>query len=193
MSNHQLYSFRRCPYAIRARLALALMGISVDIIEVKLSNKPKSLLELSAKGTVPVLALSNGQVIDESLDIIDWACQSSRTELYFDKTNELILLNDFEFKQNLDKYKYFERHLEKTQSEHRDACCIYIKIIEDKLSDSTFLMGDDFSLIDIAIMPFIRQFAYVDYDWFDISPFTNVRRWLKDWLANETFNLIMQK
>lgn len=186
-----LYSFRRCPYAIRARLTLALRAIKVNIVEVKLSEKPAKLLALSEKGTVPVLVLPCGQVIDESLDIMIWANQAQAKT--FDKNHELIVLNDTVFKQKLDRYKYFEKFPQQTQEAHKEACYFFLDRLESKLTSSFFIEGESPSLVDVAIMPFIRQFSKVDESWFNQSPYIKIQKWLSFWLNNETFKEIMLK
>ena len=190
-----LYSFRRCPYAIRARLALRLANIDIDIIEVKLSNKPQSMLALSAKGTVPVLHLiSNGQVIDESLDIISWSCEQSSHTMFWDPHHKLLKQNDTSFKKHLDCYKYFEKHPEQSQIAHRQACFDFLSTLEDCLAVSPFLIDKHVSLIDVAVMPFIRQFSKVDDAWWQQqTPFSHLKRWLNDWLDNKVFKHIMRQ
>lgn len=193
--NLQLYSFRRCPYAIRARMALVLSELSVSIIEVKLSNKPQALLELSPKGTVPVFHLvDEGQVIDESIDIISFAHQHMSTQLEWQPNHQLIQQNDDEFKPLLDRYKYFERYPDKTQQEHRQAAYPILNGLEERLQSTSFLLGEKQSLLDIAIMPFIRQFAKSDDTWWKQQIlFPKLKTWLDFYLHSELFIAIMKK
>ena len=194
-SSFALYSFRRCPYAIRARMALALTFLNVDLIEVKLSNKPIDLLNLSPKGTVPVLYwVEENCVIDESIDIMSFAHQKIEPPLYWDPDHLLINLNDIEFKPLLDKYKYFERYPEKTQQEHREATYGFLQILENMLCKHVYLLSDDFNLIDVAIMPFIRQFALTDNAWWhEQILFPKLKIWLNNLTHSELFGQIMQK
>lgn len=200
-----LYSFRRCPYAIRARTALNLCGISTELREVVLKDKPIELLHASAKATVPVIVLPNGEVIDESLDVIDWAIahtQRNIKELTKPLKNKklsshkLIQQNDGQFKYHLDRYKYADRYRDespdKSETDYREKACEFIKTLEEKLANLDFLYGEP-SFIDIAIFPFVRQFAHVDINWWKSSEFENTQRWLNYWLENETFTSIMKK
>ena len=192
-----LYSFRRCPYAIRARLALKAAGVQVRLREVALRSKPDELLATSLKGTVPVLVLGSGEVIAESLEIMRWALeQNDPLGLLRDSPaqDELLALNDGPFKQLLDRYKYSERFPEKSQSEWRDeAVALQIAPLESRLQASSFLLGEQPALVDLALMPFVRQFAGVDPEWFQAAPFPALRRWLEGWLASELFAAVMLK
>jgi len=196
-----LYSFRRCPYAIRARLAVAASGISVELREVVLKNKPQPMLDISPKGTVPVLLLPDGIVLEESRDIIRWALTqsdpmgwqsgASSDELWEAET--LIQENDFVFKQHLDRYKYADRHPEQSQQWYREQGEVTLKKLEQRLSSHRYLTGDRVTVADIAIMPFIRQFASVDRVWFDQSPYPSLRQWLDQWLKTDLFERVMKK
>lgn len=188
-----LYSFRRCPYAIRARLALIIAQVNVQIREVRLSNKPPQMLEASPKGTVPILQLQDGTIIDESLDIISWAHSFNNETMSWQQENELVQMNDNEFKLHLDRYKYFEKHNSLPQSEHRKQCLPFLMLLESKLSLNKYLLGDQAGFVDVAIMPFIRQFSKVDEAWFNSSNFLAVRSWLDSWSNRKVFNLVMQK
>ncbi len=189
-----LYSFRRCPYAMRARLALAKSGQGVELREVSLKDKPVSMLEFSPKGTVPVLVLPDRSVIDESLEIMKWALSHNDPDSWLDKTSmELIDENDSTFKMHLDKYKYFNRHPENDQKHYRQLGEIFIKKLDNLLSDRAFLSGDHMRFVDAAILPFVRQFASVEPEWLGSSPYTNVHRWLETFLDSDLFTQIMKK
>jgi len=190
-----LYSFLRCPYAMRARMALMLNQVTVEIREIILKHKPPSMLLASPKGTVPVL-INEGNVIDESRDIIDFSISQSQSPA-FELPNEqqlaLIDTNDNEFKSNLDRYKYHDRFVEKTQQQHRQAGEVFLQQLEDKLTNSLYLFGDKFSYADIAIFPFIRQFAHVDKSWFEQADYPHLQRWLNAFLISPAFVTVMQK
>lgn len=189
-----LYSFRRCPYAMRARLAISISETQVETREVILSNKPKELLECSAKATVPVLQLMDKTAIDESLDIMAWALEQYDPQSWlpmntFDKeeTKRLIDFNDIEFKQHLDKYKYASRFPEEKMEIYREQGEVFLKLLEDKLCKNGFLINSSATLADMAIFPFIRQFAYVDIDWFEKSEYINIQYWLNGLLESQLF------
>ncbi|MCP5162141.1 MAG: glutathione S-transferase [Hahellaceae bacterium] len=193
-----LYSFRRCPYAIRARMAIAASELSLEIVEVALKNKPPGLLSASPKGTVPVLVLPNHQVIDESLDIMRWALSQNDPENWLTNApatayNTLINKNDKEFKPWLDRYKYADRYPEHDQVFYRAQAEGFIKEWDELLSKHAFLCGRQVSLADIAIFPFVRQFAHTDIDWFNSTRYAGVHRWLRHFLTSERFNHIMEK
>ncbi|HSH98694.1 MAG: glutathione S-transferase [Methylophilaceae bacterium] len=196
-----LYSYRRCPYAMRARMALRYSGIAVEIIEISLRDKPQHLLEVSPKATVPVLVLPDGKVIEQSLAIMQWALLqqdtddwllSNASELAID-ANLLIAENDGTFKQSLDRYKYAVRFPEHSQEEYRQQCEAFVSRLETLLDQHHYLLGNSSSIADIAIFPFIRQFAGVDQAWFLEAPYTRVRAWLNEWLNSALFISIMQK
>ncbi len=189
-----LYTFRRCPYAIRARMAILYSGVTVGLREVVLRDKPLSMLEYSAKGTVPVLVLSSGEVIDESWDVMNWALSQDDPDHW--KTcsdNSLVEENDSVFKQRLDQYKYADRHPEHSAEYYRDQCEIFLQKLESSLVNQTFLMGDQITDVDIAIFPFIRQFAFVDKTWFDQSPYPQLQKWLAYFLVSDLFLKAMIK
>lgn len=189
-----LYSFRRCPYAMRARLGLALSNKSVQLREIILKHKPESMIQASPKGTVPVLIEKNGHVVDESLDIIKWALEGS--ELLLSTTpamHALIQENDESFKGWLDKYKYADRHPEFSEAYYREQGEQFIEKLEEHLSNSTMLFSNEYSFADIAILPFIRQFAFVDINWFNQSSYHNLRNWLTAFIDSELFESIMTK
>ncbi|MFT5320782.1 MAG: glutathione S-transferase [Pseudohongiellaceae bacterium] len=200
MSLPVLYSFRRCPYAIRARMALFNSAIEIDLHEVSLKNKPQAMLDLSSKGTVPVL-LVDDNVIDESLDIMlwalanndpdNWCSQYSETEKKY--AMQLIRQNDTEFKEWLDKYKYADRHPEFSQAYYRQNCEKYLQVLEAALHSNSYLMGEKITLADIAIFPFIRQFSMVDKNWFDHCHYPTLRQWLSKLLGTGLFIRVMAK
>jgi len=192
-----LYSFRRCPYAIRARMVLLHSKIQCEIREVKLSNKPKEMLEISPKGTVPVLLLGDGGVIDESLDVMLWAIEHSDPKNLLDpgkeKVVELIKINDGEFKYAVDRYKYSSFYPEKSMIEYRKMGGFFLKKIESYLEEHKFILGGKVSLADLAIFPFIRQFCRVDIDWFNFSPFKKTKEWILTFEKSKNFTKAMKK
>lgn len=194
-----LYSFRRCPYAMRARLAIAYAEQAVHKIEVELRNKPAEMLALSPKGTVPVLQLSDGTVLEESLDIMLWALGRHDPQQLLPSgqsladTLALIQHNDGEFKHWLDHYKYAIRFPEQPPAYYRTQGEHFLRLLEQRLQQSAYLFGEQVTLGDIAIMPFVRQFAHVDKAWFDKAPYPALQRWLSEWLAADVFAQIMAK
>lgn len=193
-----LYSFRRCPYAMRARLGLLFAGMKVELREVVLKNKPPQMLAISPKGTVPVLQLTDGTVIDESRDIMLWALEQNDSRNLLDKAvrteaDALIDQNDNEFKYWLDRYKYADRHLEMTQEEYRQRGEVFLQQLEKQLEKHAYLLGDDVTVADIVIMPFVRQFAHVDREVFYGLPYPNLQCWLQDWLQHPLFLQAMTK
>ena len=191
-----LYSFRRCPYAIRARMALAVAGMAVELREVLLRDKPAAMLEVSAKGTVPVLQLPDGRVIDESLEVMDWALTQNDPEDWADTsadTEALIAYCDGPFKGWLDKYKYADRHPEQPQGAYRARAEEFLALLEQRLADREFLGGERVTRGDVAVFPFVRQFAGVDPGWWQGAAYPEVRRWLSDWLASQAFTQVMAK
>lgn len=191
-----LYSFRRCPYAMRARLALAYSGIDYEHREILLKNRPDELYALSPKGTVPVLQLNDGTVIDESIDVMKWALAQSDPDCWYtDKIveqNSLIAQNDDEYKKRLDMYKYHERFPEGSYDEFQNAVGEILKVYELILSKSSYLCGDNVTLADMALFPFIRQGAHVDLAWFN-AQFPILSKWLKIFNESELFMSIMKK
>jgi len=196
-----LYSFRRCPYAMRARMALFVNDIPVELREVELKNKPVEMLEASPKATVPILILNDGQVIDESLDIIQWVLAandkngwlSSFSESVKQQMNDLITENDSDFKQHLDHYKYSDRFPEFSQQHYRQQGEKFLQKLNERLNKSSFLFGNSISFADIAIFPFVRQFAFVDKNWFDSSEYQALVSWLSVFLSSDDFSRIMEK
>ena len=193
-----LYSFRRCPYAMRARLGILFAELQVELREITLKNKPPQMLAISPKGTVPVLQLLDGTVIEESREIMIWAlAQQDPQELLHDaalhEANVLIDKNDNEFKHWLDRYKYADRHLEMSQTEYRQKGEVFLQLLEELLTKNPYLLGKGITLADIGIMPFVRQFAHVNRDVFYNLPYPNLQRWLQDWLQHPLFLQAMTK
>jgi len=189
-----LYSFRRCPYAMRARMALWVAGIAVELREVKLAAKPQELLAASPKGTVPVLVLDDETVIDESLAIMRWALALNDPESWLagDDT-ALIAVNDGKFKHHLDRAKYPGRYEEDDGTDHGTEALALLHPLEERLAGSAFLCGSTRSLTDIALFPFIRQFAHIDRKWFAAQPLPRLQEWLERHLASDLFASIMPK
>jgi glutathione S-transferase len=195
-----LYSFRRCPYAMRARLALAVSGIACELREVVLRDKPAELLAASPKGTVPVLVLPNGDVIDQSLDIMRWALQQHDPEQWLQPEHDspaamdaLIAQCDGEFKADLDRYKYPDRYPGTEPQSHRQAGAAYLARLETRLSATPYLFGSRAALADMAIAPFVRQFAHTDATWFRAQPWPALIRWLDNFTDSARFNVVMEK
>ncbi len=197
MAHIILYSYRRCPYAMRARMALQYAGIAVEIREISLRHKPQEMITLSPKATVPVLVLPDKTVIDESLEIMFWALNQQDVDGWLDVdlaiAKDLIKANDGWFKKALDAYKYADRYPEKTQAEHRVAGEVFLEQLERRLEQHGRLCGQLISVADIAIFPFIRQFKGVDSDWFDNAPYVRLNQWLTSLIQSELFNSIMKK
>ena len=188
-----LYSFRRCPYAMRARLALAVSGVRHERREVKLAAKPAEMLEASPKGTVPVLVLPDGTVIDESLDIMHWALRRHDPEGWLERHDPaLIAANDGPFKHDLDRYKYPERHGSDAAA-HRASALEFLGALNERLANQDNLCGASAGLTDAAIFPFVRQFAAVEPEWFNAKPWPNLKGWLARHLASARFSAIMER
>jgi UPF0176 protein len=195
-----LYSFRRCPYAIRARIALDVAGQTVRLREVVLRNKPPCLVEFSPKATVPVLVLPDGTVIDESLEIMNWALSQADPHNWTDPQSNnlktmrsLVAKNDGPFKNHLDRYKYSTRFEDEDPLIHRQAAEEFLEELESILRKSKFLSGSKFGYADAAIAPFIRQFASADREWFDQCERPHLLAWLNDFLADDRFRRCMKK
>lgn len=189
-----LYSFRRCPYAMRARLAIAASGIAVEHREVLLRDKPQAMLDASPKGTVPVMVLRDGTVIEESLDIMLWALSRNDPEGWLDGGDALALIAACErdLKPHLDRYKYAQRFEDADPKAARDAASRYIHRLDGML-EGGFLTGTRVRLADFAILPFIRQFAHVDREWFYAQDWARVSRWLTDFVDSGRFAQVMEK
>lgn len=196
-----LYSFRRCPYAMRARLALAYAGVRLELREVDLNALPASLVELVPDNqTVPVLHLPDGQIIDESWDVLLWAVRRNDPDNWLGEAESCLVeaeqwieMNDYSFKTDLDHYKYADRYPEHPAAYYREEASEFIQELEDQLSQGRYLLGERLSIADIGILPFIRQFALVDKDWFDQAPYPHVQAWLEAFLNSELFAAVMDK
>lgn len=192
-----LYSFRRCPYAMRARLALAASGQSVSLREVVLRDKPSEMIDASPKATVPVLVLRDSTVLEESLDVMNWALAEADPEGWLDADralmDELVAQNDGPFKHHLDRYKYANRYDGAVAEEHRTEASKILLNLDGRLAESEWLCGSRASFADYAILPFVRQFANTDRDWFDAQDWPNLRTWLDRFLASEQFKTVMKK
>jgi len=184
-------------------MALIYAGIRCELREVALADKPAAMLEISPKGTVPVLQLADGEVLEESLEIMLWALKQADQQHWLmpPQTNDMLHLierNDGDFKHHLDRYKYPNRHEETGNSnvyarQHRDAACEFIVQLETQLTATTFLFGNKPALADVAIFPFTRQFAANNPKWFSQAPYPRVQRWLQNWLDSDLFKLAMHK
>jgi len=196
VSEALLYSFRRCPYAMRARLALGYSGVPVRIIEVSLKAKPAEMLALSPKGTVPVLSV-DAQVIDESLAIMQWALAQHDPEDWLLQGDPAVLAliaeNDQVFKHHLNRYKYAERYPEQPMEAHRAEGEVFLQKLEGLLAHRAYLLADHPSLADMALLPFVRQFAHVDREWFAGPPYSGLQRWLDTLLQSPLFIGVMAK
>lgn len=195
MNQHPiLYSFRRCPYAMRARMALWISGITVELREVKLASKPPELIEASQKATVPVLVLTDGTVIDESCDIMRWALAQNDPESWLEGDDrDLLATIEGPFKHHLDRYKYPSRYDDCDPLPHRAAGYDILRTLEARLTDQSQLCGSSRTLADIAGFPFVRQFANHDREWFDAQPIPHLQRWLTEHLASDLFASVMVK
>ena len=194
-----LYSFIRCPYAMRARMALKLTNIKCEIREVRLNNKPKQMIDKSPKGTVPVLVLEK-KVIDESNDIIEWALNSNNIfdgnidHDQIDLTNNLIELFDSKFKYNLDRYKYATRYENIDKDKHKKECLEILINLENLISNEGWIFGSKINKLDISILPFIRQFRIADIEWFDKqNKIKGVQKILFNFLDSNLFKEVMYK
>ena len=204
--NPILYSFRRCPYAMRARMAIILSGSQVELREVLLKDIPKEMRNISPKATVPVLQMHDGKVLEESIDIMDWALQSNfenkiwETKIkYQGKTENILKKIDGPFKYHLDRYKYHNRYLNEkglqSALSHREEGKRILDTIEVELSSGNkWIFGEKPSYLDIAILPFIRQYRIADIKWFDTQmPLNNIRVWLHRFLEWDVFLKTMKK
>ena len=194
----RLYSFRRCPYAMRARLALLFAELPVELREIVLKNKPSQMLAISPKGTVPVLQLPEGRVIEESREIMIWALEQNDKQGLLDaklikQANDLLDKNDDEFKHWLNHYKYADRYPEMSQAEYQERGEVFLQSLETLLNKNAYLLGDSISIADIGVMPFVRQFAHVDRDVFYGLPYPKLQSWLQDWLEHPLFKQAMTK
>lgn len=201
-----LYSFRRCPYAMRARMAIAVSAQSCELREIVLRNKPAPMLEASPKGTVPVLVLPEGRVIDQSLDIMLWALAKHDPQAWLEPEegsldDALALIEQCElmFKPSLDRYKYPDRYTGADALQSREQCLAWLRELDQRLmrfreqTAEPSLFGRRPCLADAALMPFVRQFAQVDRAWSDRQSWAELPRWLDAWLASELFEAVMAK
>ena len=195
-----LYSFRRCPYAMRARMAIKVSGQQVVLREVVLRDKPAAMLEVSLKATVPVLVLTDGSVIDESFDIMRWALAQQDPESWLapevgalDEMLTLVQSCDTDFKPHLDRYKYENRYEGVSALEHRAEAESFLAVLDARLEIAEYLFGGRAALADFAVAPFIRQFANVDKDWFGETSYKYLQRWLAAFLVSPAFTCVMHK
>ncbi len=199
MNRPLLYTYRRCPYAMRARMALLQAAIEFDAHEIVLRDKPAGMLAVSPKGTVPVLVLPGGRVIDESLDIMRWAFEGRDQDGWWRRAGtpanqDLIARTDGPFKLQLDRYKYPTRQVDTDPAVARDQAVVcLLHPLEQRLVLATYLGGAAPCAADLAILPFVRQFRGVDPGWFDAQAWPAIRRWLQGWLESELFQACMQK
>lgn len=194
-----LYSFIRCPYAMRARMILKLADIKCELREVRLNNKPEHMLDASPKGTVPVLILED-KIIDESIDIVNWALNITNVfegnikQDQINLTEELIDLFDDKFKYHLDRYKYSNRYEDIDVEHHQNECLNILKKLETIIDGTNWIFGDSISKLDILILPFIRQFRIADQEWFDSQQnIPGIQRVLMNFLDSNIFKSVMNK
>ena len=194
------WSFRRCPYAMRARLAIAASGQKVQLREILLRDKPADFLATSPKGTVPVLKLENGQVIDESRDIMFWALRLNDPENWLavwwqNPASTMTFLDrlDGAFKHDLDRYKYASRCDHDAKLVHRDSGAAFLTELDQDLQQTGALSGPQLGLLDFASLPFVRQFRIADPNWFDNQSWPQLHAWLGGFLDSARFQLVMQK
>lgn len=194
-----IYTYRRCPYAMRARMALIEAGIAYDAYEIVLRDKPAAMIAASPKGTVPVLVLPNGEVIEESLGIMRWAFLQHGEKYWWNEAQTpsnqaLVALNDGAFKKQLDTYKYPERFEPGESVRQRDAAKEdFFLRLEQRLNAQKYLGGAQACAADLAIFPFVRQFRAVNETWFDAQPLPATQAWLQAWLASKLFERCMKK
>jgi glutathione S-transferase len=199
MTRPLLYTYRRCPYAMRARMALIHAGVAFDAHEITLRDKPAALLAASPKGTVPVLVLPDGTVLEESLHIMRWALAGCDAAGWWSRAQmpgnqALTALNDGLFKQQLDRYKYPEKFEPNERNLHRDqAATGLLQALEQRLMTQPYLGGTTPCATDLAIFPFVRQYRAVDADWFDAQALPATQQWLQGWLQSELFAICMRK
>ena len=196
-----IYSFRRCPYAMRARLALLASEQICEHREILLRDKPASMLTLSPKGTVPVMWLPDGRVLDESLDVMYWALHNNDPLGWLEYTSNEILLssklieeNDGPFKHHLDRYKYADRYEKENLETNRDGCLETLEKLNAQLNGNNWLFGSEARMVDYAILPFIRQCRIANSEWFDSqNQLEDLHRWLQNFLTSDIFNTVMHK
>lgn len=192
-----LYSFRRCPYAIRARMTLAKAGIACELREVVLARKPAEMLALSPKGTVPVLQTTDGCVMDESFEIMLWAIAQHDPDGWLDidlaELRLLVWQNDESFKPQLDRYKYFTRYPPHPQSYYQAKAEPWLQELDQRLQIHAYLYSESMTLADIALFPFIRQFARADLGWFVTCRYAHLREWMLGLEQCQEFKSVMKK
>ncbi len=200
MNNPIFYSFRRCPYCMRAHMALKKSNLKIELREVELKQMPEEILKITGKATVPVLLLNDNKVIDESWDILKWALSQNdpdnwlgQDQKFLMDTEMLVETNDFSFKNDLDHYKYADRYPEQDIIHYREACEEFIEELEDMLTTHSYLLANQLSVADIALFPFVRQFSLVDINWFEQSRYSHVRQWLHGLSSSELFQDVFQK
>lgn len=189
-----VYSFRRCPYAMRARLALVVSQTPCKLREVKLSDKPQAMLDASPKGTVPVLVLEDETVIEESIEVMRWALARNDPEGWLARDDaDLIAQSDGPFKHALDRYKYPNRYDDCDPLPHRAAGLDFLQKLDARLAEGGQLCGNSRGLADAAIFPFVRQFANHDREWFDAQDLPSLHPWLAGHLESPLFKTVMQR
>jgi UPF0176 protein len=195
-----LYSFRRCPYAMRARMALSVSGQVCELREVVLRDKPQEMLDASTKGTVPILIDSDGHVLDESLEIMIWALERHDPEQWLipeqgSLEDMLVLIAQFDdrFKYHLDRYKYADRYENADALIHRTEAALDLERLNAQLGQTTYLFGAHATLADQAIAPFVRQFSLADPAWFSIQPWPHLQAWLAAWIHSDLYARVMHK
>lgn len=193
-----LFSYRRCPYAMRARMALLSCGIDFDIFEISLKDKPKQMIEISPKGTVPVFVYKD-LVLDESIDIMNWATEQKNNTSIKINPNDLAIIktliksNDGEFKNKLDLYKYTSNKEASLKITYRKECEVYIRNINERLEIHKYLLSNKFGYLDMAIFPFIRQFFNVDLKWLEEASYNNLKNWVERISISDLFIQVMKK
>ncbi len=196
-----LYSLRRCPYAMRGRMGIALSQQKVLLREIVTKDKPSELLASSPKGTVPVLVLPNGQIIEQSIEVMNWALQQndpqdllrSNNPTLSEQVQQLIKTNDDDFIGHLEKYRASVRYRNIDVEQRRHACEVFISELESKLAQHEYLFGDTPSLADFAVMPFVSQFVRVEKKWFVQSEYQNVGHWLRAHLDSKLYTQVMKQ
>jgi len=197
-----LYTFRRCPYAMRARMALQASGKICELREVVLRDKPSHFKEISPKATVPVVMYDSDKVLEESIDVMLWALDDNDPQNWltpdagsYDGMLKLIARCDGDFKHNLDRFKYPNRYEDEgaVAEEHREQGAVFLRELDERLAQSSWLFGERPSLADVAIAPFVRQFANHQRPWFDEQPWPHLRAWLDSFMASGLFQSVMKK
>jgi len=195
-----LYSYRQCPYCIRAHMALKYAGLCAELREVEPDDMPEEALRISSNATVPLLVLDDGNYLDESWDIVKWALEQNDPDHWLGKEKEhlldaeiLIETNDFSFKEDLDQYECADDHPEHTEAYYRERCEEFIDELEEMLCENSFLLSDKLTLADIGVFPFIRQFSKIDEAWFAQAPYPKLRQWLRSLIDSVLFQQVFQE